>query len=484
MAGILTRRRLLGTSALTLGMAPWWTGVSFAEEGENPAELREAARAIPLNSDADVIVCGGGPAGIAAAISAARSGAKVRLFECHGCLGGVWTSGMLSFVIDAAKPGLNAEITARLDSLGAKMQDHRRENDAHYVYDPEGMKYLLESLFDELGIDYIYHSRVVAVEKDAANRVRAVVTESKSGREAWAAPTVIDATGDGDVGALAGCEWQFGRDRTCPCQPMSLMGMITADAAALDEYDTAKSSANKDRLREEMLRAGIEPSYAKPTLWNFGHGVAAVMINHEYGVEPFDAKQVTRATVNARRELYHITQTLKKAGGAWKNVRLVATAEQIGVRDGRRIKGRYEVSVDDVIAGIRHDDAIARSNFCVDVHAATKDQNRKAAYSAHGIKAKPFDIPLRALIAADVDGLLMAGRCISGDFFAHASYRVTGNAVAMGEAAGVAAALSAQKKQLPHELSWIDVSNQLESVRQQADEYAAIEREKQSNPAS
>ena len=142
------------------------------------------------------------------------------------------------------------------------------------------------------------------------------------------------------------------------------------------------------------------------------------------------------------------------------------------------------MSVDDVMTGIRHDDAIARSNFCVDVHAATKDQNRKAAYSAHGIKAKPFDIPLRALIAADVDGLLMAGRCISGDFFAHASYRVTGNAVAMGEAAGVAAALSAQQKQLPQELSWIDVSNQLAAVRQQADEYAAVERQKQSTPAS
>ncbi|HCS53023.1 MAG TPA: FAD-dependent oxidoreductase, partial [Planctomycetaceae bacterium] len=97
--------------------------------------------------------------------------------ECHGCLGGVWTSGMLSFVIDAAKPGLNAEITAKLDALGAKMTDYRKSDDSHYVYDVEGMKYLLETLFDELKIDYVYHSRVVAVEKDSNNRVRAIVTE-------------------------------------------------------------------------------------------------------------------------------------------------------------------------------------------------------------------------------------------------------------------------------------------------------------------
>ena len=474
MVGPMTRRALLGTSAATLALAPWKMNSAWAADQNKDTELREAARAIPLVSDCDVIVCGGGPAGIAAAISAARSGAKVRLFECHGCLGGVWTSGMLSFVIDAAKPGLNAEITAKLDALGAKMTDYRKSDDSHYVYDVEGMKYLLETLFDELKIDYVYHSRVVAVEKDSNNRVRAIVTESKSGREAWAAPVFIDTTGDGDVGALAGCQWQFGEDKTCPCQPMSLMGIIAADPAALAEYDTAQTSDNKDRLREEMLRAGVEPSYAKPTLWNFGHGVAAVMINHEYGVEPFDAAQVTRATVNARRELYHITQALKKTGGMWENIRLVATAEQIGVRDGRRIQGRYEVSVNDVIAGIRHDDAICRSHFSVDVHAATQEQNRKAAYGSKGVKAKPFDIPLRALIAAEVDGLLMAGRCISGDFFAHASYRVTGNAVAMGEAAGVAAALSAQKQMLPHQLPWIAVATQLETVRNQADNNALL----------
>ena len=124
------------------------------------------------------------------------------------------------------------------------------------------------------------------------------------------------------------------------------------------------------------------------------------------------------------------------------------------MRDGRRIRGRYVVMQEDIIAGARHEDAVVRPTFGVDIHAVTAEHNETRAIKNKGIKVKPYDIPLRALIAKDVDGLMMAGRCISGDFIAHASYRVTGNAVAMGEAAGVVAALAAGSKRLPHEVAW------------------------------
>jgi len=124
------------------------------------------------------------------------------------------------------------------------------------------------------------------------------------------------------------------------------------------------------------------------------------------------------------------------------------------VRDGRRIRGRYVVSKDDVIAGARHADAVVRPTFSVDIHALSAEMNKTTAYTNAGVKVKPYDIPLRALIASDVDGLMMAGRCISGDFIAHASYRVTGNATAMGEAAGAVAALAAKSQRLPHEVEW------------------------------
>ncbi|MCA9056212.1 MAG: FAD-dependent oxidoreductase, partial [Planctomycetaceae bacterium] len=347
----------------------------------------------------------------------------------------------------------------------AAMDAHRQNGSKHYVYDVEAMKVLLEELCGEAQVRSQYHTRIVAVEKDAANRVRGVITESKSGRQAWRANTVIDTTGDGDVGALAGCEWEFGEQADCPCQPMSLMGVITASAEALQKFDRCNGPETKDRFREEIQRGGLDPSYAKPTLWYLGGYVAAVMMNHEYGVRPFDAAAVTEATIRARGELYRITRALRSLGGVWDGCSLVTTAEQIGVRDGRRIRGRYFVTVDDVRNGARHNDAVCRSEFGVDVHAATRNENNKSAYSSHGIKSKPFDIPLRALIAKDVDGLMMAGRCISGDFFAHASYRVTGNAVAMGEAAGATAALAARDSCLPHNVPWNGVAAELTRLR-------------------
>ena len=137
-----------------------------------------------------------------------------------------------------------------------------------------------------------------------------------------------------------------------------------------------------------------------------------------------------------------------------------------GVRDGRRIAGRYTVNKDDLINGARYEDAVTRPTFPVDIHAISAEHNKTAAYSNAGVKVKPYDIPLRALIAKDVDGLMMAGRCISGDFIAHASYRVTGNSVAMGEAAGAVAALAATSKRLPHEVQWSEAVTKLEKIRQ------------------
>jgi hypothetical protein len=176
------------------------------------------------------------------------------------------------------------------------------------------------------------------------------------------------------------------------------------------------------------------------------------MAHHEYGVCGMNADDVTRATLAGRRELHQIVAALKSLGGVWKNLHLVSTAEQIGVREGRRIHGLYTVDLKDVVEGARHPDAICRSHFSVDIHSTDPTTNK--AIAKHDFKTVPYDIPLRALIAKDVKQLLLAGRCISGDFYAHASYRVTGNAVALGQGAGVAAALSAQHQMLPQDLPW------------------------------
>ncbi len=444
-------------------------GVMNAAEVEKAiaGQFHEPAKDLPLVEDADVIVCGAGPAGIAAAITAARAGAKVRVFEWRGCLGGVWTAGLLGYLLDFDKPGFNQELLKRLDE-----RDMRRGTSLKSIcYEPEGMKLLLEEMFVEAGVKFQLHTRVAAAYREG-RRLTTIVTESKSGRQAWRAPVFIDTTGDGDLGALAGCAFEFGESDSCPCQPMSLNALLVCkDAEALAAFihksDPSKAdNVAKDTLKAEIERTGHFPSYAKPTLFQVRDNLLLVMMNHQYGVPCFDAAKITEATVMARAEMNKIVNGLRKLGGPWEGLQIAATAEQIGVRDGRRIAGRYTVNKDDLIAGARYDDAVVRPTFPVDIHALSKEANKTAAYHNAGVKVKPYDIPLRALIAKDVDGLMMAGRNISGDFIAHASYRVTGNSVAMGEAAGVTAALAATTKRLPHDVPWSEGEAKLKALGQ------------------
>jgi hypothetical protein len=285
------------------------------------------------------------------------------------------------------------------------------------------------------------HTRVVAAAK-SGRQVTHAITESKSGREAWAARSFIDATGDGDFAALAGCGFDIGHPESGRTQPMSLIAILAGvhdtEIEPFLHLGGRPWRADSDRLLAELKFAGIEPSYAAPILMRVHPQLLLMMANHQYGASALDAQQISDATLAARAEVNTIVNALRSRGGPWASLRLVATAPQIGVREGRRIRGRYRVTAEDLINGVRHHDAVCRVTFPVDVHSL--DGKGDKGFSNTGIKSKPYDIPLRALIAADVDGLYLAGRCISGDFLAHASYRVTGNAVAMGEAAGAAAA--------------------------------------------
>ncbi|MCX7007629.1 MAG: FAD-dependent oxidoreductase [Kiritimatiellaeota bacterium] len=434
--------------------------------GTSTTTLHEPARDVPLRAAAAVIVCGGGPAGTAAAITASRLGARTRLFEMHGCLGGVWTAGLLTWIFDFDKSGFTRELVRELDARDAR----RHKNPDRFVYEPEAMKLLLEELCVTAGVKLQLFTSAVAAQRDG-QRLTTVLTESKSGREAWCAPVFIDATGDGDLGAQAGCGWESGRPPENIAQPLTMNAVAAVkDACALAEYisffhDVQRHIPAVEAFKRELQRAGIETSYGHPTLFHVRDNLVLVMINHEYGVKAYDAAALTAATVRARAEISRAVAALRKLGGPWEGMQVVASAEQIGVREGRRLHGRYTVTRDDLVTGARHADAVTRATFNVDIHALTPAGNKTETISHGGFKMKPYDIPLRALLAADVEGLLLAGRCISGDFTAHASYRVTGNAVAMGEAAGAVAALAAQTKKLPHEIAWTDAAQALAKLR-------------------
>lgn len=479
----VNRRKFIGSAAAAAVVFPnlVFGEKILAQEVHSSSAFTEPEQAVPVKDDVDVIVCGGGPAGIAAAITAARAGARTRLFEMHGCLGGVWTAGLLTWIFDFDKPGITHEISRKLDERNARSK-YRSGFDSDFAYIPEEMKLLLEGMAMEAGVKFQLFTRVVAAYRDK-NRLATVITESKSGREAWRARVFIDATGDGDLGALAGNGWDTGEGgHSCPCQPMTLNALaVMRDASAIRDFISFYEYQDGNgqlkfgmhhleataRLKEEMNKAGLHPSYGAPSIFQIRGNLVLVMFNHEYNVEAFDAAGITEATVRARAEIHRLVQGLNKLGGPWEGMQVAASAEQIGIRDGRRLHGRYTVTREDLVNGTRHSDGVVAPVFGVDIHAAdAKTNDKQGPISTGGFTMKPYDIPLRALIAKDVDGLMMAGRCISGDFIAHASYRVTGNAVAMGEAAGVVAAIAATSKRLPHEVSWSEGVALLEKMGQ------------------
>lgn len=419
-------------------------------------ELDLPAARVPVMGETDVLVCGGGPAGVAAAIAAGRAGASVQLIENAGCLGGIWTSGLLCWVIDGGnKTGLMAEIHAKM-SVKPRASDPSGKS----AYDVERTKHLLERMCLDAGVEVRLHTRVCDVVREG-DRIAAVVTESKSGREAWRAAVVIDCTGDGDLAAAAGCGFDYGRpDRPGEAQPMSLIALLTG--LRLDDMrDYLCGQADRyaevtDRFKAEIEAGGVDPSYARPSLFHVYDDLYLLMANHQYRASALDADAVSRATIEARDELNRIVDGLRGRGGVWHDICLVATSNHIGIREGRRIHGRYTLSAEDLMRGARFDDAVCRATFCVDVHST--DPSKGKGLGGEGVRALPYDIPLRCLIARDLDNLMMAGRCISGDFFAHASYRVTGNAVPMGEAAGRVAAAAANAGCAPAEVDWTSVA--------------------------
>lgn len=423
--------------------------------------VQEPARSTPVVSNTGVLVAGGGPAGFAAAISAARCGAPTTLVETHGQLGGVWTTGLLSWIIDHEnKAGIMSELLGRLESVGGRAR--QSDGTMTSAYDAEVMKLVLEQMCLEAGVTLRLHTRVVAALADADRRLTHIVTESRSGREAWAASTFVDATGDGDLAAQAGCGFDLGDPESGKTMPMTLMMLLTGITAEevlpFINGEGGPWGVPQRALREAIQHGGNSPSYDKPTLFRIHDSLFALMANHQYDERPDDAQGLTRATLRARAEIHAIVNGLRGLGGPWRNVSIVATGAQIGVREARRVHGRYTVSLDDMKRGARFPDAVCRATFCVDVHPPDK---ARGGVSNEGQHTLPYDIPLRSLIARDVEGLLLAGRCISGDYLAHSSYRVTGNAVALGEAAGVCAALAAARRCKPSEVPADEVRTRL-----------------------
>ena len=395
----------------------------------------------------DVIVCGGGVAGVCAAIAAAREGASVLILERNGCLGGTWTAGLVTWLIDVSnKEGyIVNEMMERLQ----KMDRGHFGRGGNFLCEPEAMKLLLDIMCAEVRITVRLYTYVSEVMKDGS-MLTAVQTVSKSGAEIFYGKYFIDATGDGDVCAM--CRSQFHKGNVQGhMQPMTMFALIDgpdySDMVDFDNFLEYNGGVTpKERLKNEILRAGIKSSQQEPGMYHLFHDIYLLTVNQEYGRDGTNADDLTAATISARVEINKIVDGLRSLGGIWSNVRLVSTAQTIGVREGRRILGKYTVTIDDLNSNRHFEDSICSVSFGVDIHALTEDNEKGYDEESDDGVVRDYQIPMRAAMCDGTDNLFMAGRCISGDFYAHASYRVTGNSSVIGENVGKYAAKMAIDK--------------------------------------
>ena len=397
----------------------------------------------------DVIVCGGGIAGVGAAVSAGSAGASVCLIEADGCLGGTMTAAFMPHILDGDnKGGIIRDLFAFLNERDMTCARRGPKVDASgkripgRLIDTEGAKYFFDRLCEAAGVRVLFHSRVTAVEMDG-RKIARLLLSTECGNYSVSAPICIDASGNGALAALAGCAWECGDPAEGRPSPAS---MSVCAAGFPEDYNGTDSGEAKTAYGEMLHSHGIDVSSQQgsvvklPSLHNWSMG-----INFEYDVMPDDIESLSDASRDSRKEVFDVMQAHKKIPG-YESVYTVFTGPRLGIREGRRIFGQYRLCDDDILAGRRFEDGICLVTAGVDVHKLKADDTLDCS---RGYRSKPYHIPYRCLVARDCDNLLLAGRCLSGDFYPHASYRMMGNMAATGEAAGFAAAACAKEGTAP-----------------------------------
>jgi hypothetical protein len=387
---------------------------------------------VPDGGHYDVVVCGAGPGGTAAALAAARLGRRVLLLDHAGCVGGYWTSGLMGIALDMpGKGGIPQEIAQSLFSRKAARWADR----ASYNYDIETMKQVLEQILLDAGVDVLLYTRVTAVQM-LGDRITAVLADGPRSL-GFTGDWFVDGTGHGDLAALAGCAWESGHPQNGLRQPASLEALVTGVPATW--VSDIHNAQRKRELFNLLQEAGFACSYRAPLLFQLAPDSLnwILAVNHQYGVDVEQTWTVSRATLAARAEIGRAVQALRTLPG-WENFTLVATSEQLGLRDSRRIHGLYRLELNDALQGCSFADGVVPVEFCFDVHQLAADY--KTLPDEAKLHSRPFEVPLRCLVARDAANLWLTGRCISGDFYTHSAYRMTCTAAGTGEAVAVALA--------------------------------------------
>ncbi len=429
-------------------------------------------------ADTEVLVVGGGPSGLGAALGAASAGADVVLAERYGFLGGNATAALVALW---SSDRTQRQLTTLPGATTFFPTDHgpgeqvfagwpsrlveRLVRDSGAIapslatgytvpFDPEVFKSVAQDMLDETGVKLLLHAFASDVwRREDASRIGGVVFETKSGPLVVRAKTVVDCTGDGDVAALAGARYETGRKEDGLVQPMTLMfRMAEFERVAFDNYikshpgqwrgvhglweliEQAAKAGDLDLPREDILFFGTP--HERELLIN------STRVVNVHGTNVFD---LTRAEMEGRRQVRMIAAFFRRYVPGFERSYLLQSAPMVGVREGRRILGDYQLTGEDILAARKFPDAVARGTYPIDIHNPTG----KGTILKRLPAGESYDIPLRCLVPSGVDNLLMAGRCISGTHVAHSSYRVMPIAMATGHAAGVCAALAAKTLKSP-----------------------------------
>jgi len=427
--------------------------------------IHEPARQTPVIGEVDVLVCGGGPSGIMAAMAAAKNGSKTFLVEQEGFLGGSATANLINPLPEVMSKG--GFIETFLDQM-AEQGGYIKHDPSKVAYDfsianafdPEIYKFVAHEMLHKAGVKLLLHTIAVQpVMED--NIIKGAIIENKSGRQAIMAKRVVDATGDGDIAARAGAPFKKGRDQDEKMQTVSLLFQLDGDwdISALPTMQFGGIYLLGPLLKEiaEKENMNYDVPYQVGFIVPLPFGKLNIFINlaHVEGIDGTKAEDLTRAHLELRPQIISAINVLKKHP-YFANAHLTKTGTHIYIRETRRILGEYMLNEQDVVQGKKFDDAVTECRYMIDIHPI--DDPTVHRYEPH----PPYDIPYRSLVPLKVENLLVSGRCISCDQVAQSSLRIMGTCMSTGEAAGTAAALSVKHEVAPRKLDYRLVREVLE----------------------
>ncbi|CAH1659641.1 MULTISPECIES: FAD-dependent oxidoreductase [unclassified Chelatococcus] len=432
-----------------------------------------------MTRNAHVVVAGGGPAGIVAAIAAARHGAKITLIEQQGFVGGMAGTGLslLAFHDNAFRRvvgGVPWEMVRRMMAKGncvVYRNDGKHDGDfaleffhsTGIRYSPELFKQVATEMLLEAGVDILCRTLVTGT-LTSNGRIDAVVIENKSGRSELSADVIVDCTGDGDLAARAGAAFELGSRGDGVFQPMTMLfavGNIDVERAMASgamkrtPWNVMEPVELTGKFRSyildmtpwaDVLKA-ITPSEVPPiTRFRF-HDQNDGMFQtgnfiHISHLDGTNGEQLARGETVGRLLVWRLVEILRQHVPGFEEVRLVQIATHLGVRETRRIRGEYYLTDEDALTARQFEDSVAQCGYFMDIHDPDSSDFTQAAGGGQIADEASFGIPYGALVPQSLDGLILAGRCVSGSRAAQSAFRVMGTCMAMGQAAGTAAAMS------------------------------------------